>query len=163
MASPNNYTGHWMANAAGAAMRSPVYRLATEPMEPEPATTTMAAKVTGQLAEWTAMAGSAGVGVRSRSATVAVEFSTEAPVNVTAIDHNQLLAQLVNLTAGVTKVAHDLTVHLDVSDPLLWLKLVLTIISGLFMLNGIVRVMWYRRTGHIRKLPGKILIYPADV
>ena len=144
-------------------MRSQAYRLATEAMEPEPATTTMAAKVTGQVAEWTAMAGSAGVGVRSRSATVVVEFTTEATMNVTTIGNNQLLAQLINLTAGVTKVAHDLTVHLDVADPLLWVKLVLTLLGGLTMLNGIVRVMWYRRTGHIRQIPGKILIYPADV
>ena len=109
------------------------------------------------------MACSAGVGVRSWSAMVAVEFTTEATMNVTTIGNNQLLAQLINLTAGVTKVAHDLTVHLDVADPLLWVKLVLTLLGGLTMLNGIVRVMWYRRTGHIRKIPGKILIYPADV
>ena len=51
MASPNNYTGQWMANAAGAALRSQAYWLATEPLESEPGTTTMAAKVTGQLAE----------------------------------------------------------------------------------------------------------------
>ena len=159
MASANNYTGHWMANAAGAAMRSQAYRLATEPMEPEPATTTMAAKVTGQVTEWAAMAGSAGVGIRSRSAAVAVEFSTETP----EVGSHQLLAQLANLTAGVTKVAHDLTVHLDVADPLLWVKLVLMIVSGLTMLNGVVRIMWYRRTGFIRKMPGKIIVYPADV
>ena len=163
MTSVNNFTGHWMVNAAGAAMRTQAYSLVTEPLEPEPVTTTMAAKVTGQVAEWAAMAGSAGVGIRSRSATVAVEFTTEASVTTTSVDNNQLLAQLVNLTAGVTKVAHDLTVHLDVADPLLWVKLVLMIISGLTMLNGIVRVMWYRRTGFIRKMPGKILIYPVDV
>jgi len=150
MASPNNYTGHWMVNAAGAALRSQAYRLATGPLEPEPATTTMAAKVSGQLAEWTAMAGSAGVGIRSRSATVAVEFTTEATMNVTTVDNSQLLAQLVNLTVGVTKVAHDLTVHLDVADPLLWVKLVLTIIGGLTTLNGMVRIMRYRRTGESR-------------
>jgi len=159
MISANNYTGHWMANAAGAAMRSQAYSLATEPMEPEPATTTMAAKVTGHVTEWAATASSAGLGVRARMATIAVEVSTEAPV----VSNHQLLAQLANLTAGVTKVAHDLTVHLDVADPLLWVKLVMLILSGLAMLNGIVRIMWYRRTGFIRRMPAKILIYPVDV
>jgi len=162
MISANNYTGHWMANAAGAAMRSQAYQLATEPMEPEPATTTMGAIVVARVTEWAVKAGTAGLEVRNRLATV-VGSTTEAVPNGSRVENDQWLAQLANLTVSVTQVAHKLTDHLDVADPMLWVKLVLAILGVLNLLNNVVRIMWYRRTGHIRRLPGKILIYPLDV